>query len=183
MYALITFHPVTLEFTSPEKNFRNLLQALDQFKDIQLVFTMPNADEGGRTIGKMIREYTIANPNRSMTFSSVGQDNYLSLMKYASLMIGNSSSGIVEAPSFGIPVVNIGDRQRGRVKAGNIIDSGNSKQSIVNAIQKALSPAFQAKSKKVKNPYGDGNSVRQVIKILFRYKKLSSIKKQFFDLK
>jgi len=182
-YALITFHPVTLETTSAITGFKNLLAALDKFKEFDMVFTMPNADEGGREITNMIKQFTSDNPHRSMVFSSVGQLNYLSLMKHATLMVGNSSSGIVESPSFGIPVVNIGDRQKGRVKAGNIIDCGESEQSILKAIKKALSGDFQATSKKVRNPYGKGNSVKQIMKIIAKYKKLPDIKKRFFDLK
>jgi GDP/UDP-N,N'-diacetylbacillosamine 2-epimerase (hydrolysing) len=181
-YALITYHPVTLEKRSAEKDFENLLKVLDDNADLRIIFTLPNADEGGRAIIRMIGEYVQANRDRVSSFTSLGTLKYLSLLKYAAVVIGNSSSGIVEAPSFRVPVVNIGDRQNGRIKAGNIIDVANSVQSINKGLRTALSPAFRQACSKVINPYGDGTATGRILRIIGETGKIGSIKKEFIDL-
>ena len=114
---LVTFHPVTLENLSSRNQMEELLAALDQFGKGKIVFTMPNADADGRVIRNLVNDYVQRNPGKSVAFDSLGQKKYLSLMRQASVVVGNSSSGIIEAPSFGVPTINIGDRQKGRIVA------------------------------------------------------------------
>ena len=151
--ALVTFHPATLVSESPAEQMKSLLEALDEVSSLFIVFTKANADTNGRIINTMIDEYVTHNPARSVAFTSMGQIRYLSAMKLASVVIGNSSSGIIEAPSFGVPTVNIGDRQKGRVRASSIIDCIVKKEFIVQAINRALSATFDCKHEDTQNPY------------------------------
>ncbi|NQT32340.1 MAG: UDP-N-acetylglucosamine 2-epimerase (hydrolyzing) [Candidatus Omnitrophica bacterium] len=179
--AVVTYHPVTLERGTASAQMDELVSALDEF-DMRIIFTMPNADTGHKVITGKIRKYAEKNKKRVKVFTSLGQIRYLSLLKHADLMIGNSSSGIVEAPSLKLPVVNIGDRQKGRIKPGNVIDCGYSSREIKKAVKKALSSTFIGSLAKLKNPYGKGNvSVR--IKDRLKKVKLGEelIKKEFFD--
>lgn len=183
--GIVTYHPVTLEKDTAESQMSDLLNALKNFKDVFWVFTMPNADTGGRIIIKMIDEFVKDNPGKGKAFSSLGQLRFLSLLKNGDVMVGNSSSGLVEAPSFKLPVVNIGDRQKGRVRAENVIDVFNYKgDTISNAISKALSSSFKASLKGMKNPYGTGDASEKIVKKLNTItlsEKL--IKKSFFEIK
>ncbi|MFH1846208.1 MAG: UDP-N-acetylglucosamine 2-epimerase [Candidatus Omnitrophota bacterium] len=179
--AVVTYHPVTLEKNTASVQMEELLSALDSF-DMRIIFTMPNADTGYKVITGKIKKYAAKNKKHVKVFTSLGQIRYLSLLKYADLMVGNSSSGIVEAPSFRLPVVNIGDRQKGRIKPDNVIDCGYSSSEIKKAVKKALSPLFIGSLAKMKNPYGTENvSVR--IKDKLKKIKLGEglIKKEFFD--
>lgn len=180
--ALVTYHPVTLENNNSEQQFKELLFILKGFKDLKIIFTRPNADTGGRIIINLIDEYVQKNSNKTMNFKSLGRLKYLSTLRYVDLVIGNSSSGIIEAPSFGIPTVNIGDRQKGRIKAESIIDCSQVKKDIRAAIKKALSDDFKRVCKTVKNPYGDGKASEKIVSIL-KNKLLKPIvlKKEFFD--
>lgn len=176
---LLTFHPVTLEDNTSEKNFREILKALDQLKDYNIIFTKPNADTGGRIIAKLIDNYVSENPKRAIALTSLGKLKYLSLMKYVDIIMGNSSSGIIEAPSFKKPTINIGDRQKGRVKAESVIDCEVSKESIIKAVKKAE----QMDLSNVKNPYGDGNTSIRIIDILEKQvRKGINLKKEFYDI-
>lgn len=181
--ALVTYHPVTLEKATTEKQFRELLKALDEFDDLRIIFTHPNADTDGRVIIRLIDEYVTSNPGKARWFSSLGKVKYLSTVRFVDLVAGNSSSGIIEIPSFQKPVVNIGDRQKGRIKAESIIDCIPERADIVDAIKKALSVEFQNVCTKVANPYGDGNAAAKIVDIL-KYENLDHInlKKGFFDL-
>jgi UDP-hydrolysing UDP-N-acetyl-D-glucosamine 2-epimerase len=179
---LITFHPTTLEKNSAEKQFRELLKALDELDDTLLIFTKSNADMEGRLINKLIDEYHIKNPEKTVVFTSMGQLLYLSTMKYVDAVVGNSSSGIIEAPSFKIGTINVGDRQKGRIKAQSIIDCEPIYEQIKNALKMLYSEEFQEKLKNVKNPYGDGEASTRILKILKNFN-LSEIKKEFYDLK
>lgn len=162
---LVTYHPVTLEMQTLKEQMDNLLSALMQTGH-QIIFTYPNSDSGGRYIIKRINEF-IKDYNKAKAFVNLGQQKYLSLLQYVNAMVGNSSSGIIEAPSFKLPVVNIGDRQRGRLRAENIIDVGYSEEEILNGINKALQDEeFRMKLEYIKNPYGDGNTSKKIIKIL-----------------
>lgn len=120
--ALLTFHPVTLDIFKAEKQFKEVLSAIDCFEDLQVIFTKANSDTGGRIINYLIDEYVRKNSNRCIAFSSLGQVRYLSAMKYCSFVIGNSSSGILEAPVLNKPTINIGDRQKGRIQLESIIN-------------------------------------------------------------
>lgn len=182
--VLVTFHPVTLEKNTAENQFGELLGALDQFKDLKIIFTKPNSDPNGRVLIKYIDEYVSSNPDRAVSFVSMGQLNYLSAIQHVDVVLGNSSSGIIEVPSLGKPTVNIGDRQKGRIKAESVIDCKPQKASIVKSLEKAFTPEFSEFCKTVKNPYGDGNSAEVILDILkTRIEKLTSLKKTFYNLR
>jgi GDP/UDP-N,N'-diacetylbacillosamine 2-epimerase (hydrolysing) len=180
-FLLITYHPVTLENNSTEEQFTELLNALDEFKNLKFIFTKPNADANGRVIIKLIDEYVNKNAEKAIAFTSLGQKRYLSLMQFAAAVVGNSSSGIIEAPSFNIPTVNIGDRQKGRVAAESVIQTQNNSNSIKNGINKAISIDFQAFCKTIQNVYGDGNTTERIIEILKQNSKID-LKKPFYDV-
>ena len=158
MSFLITYHPVTLSTANPAQSFEELTNALDQFPEAKIIFTKANADTAGRTINYNIEKYVKQNPQRAKVFTSMGQLLYLSAIKNMDIVIGNSSSGITEAPSFCKPTVNIGQRQRGRLKADSIIDCAEKAETIVAAIKKGLSSEFKNVLKNTKNPYGSGNA-------------------------
>lgn len=181
-FLLVTYHPVTLENNSAEEQFKELLQVLSAFPDLKIIFTKPNADANGRIIITIIDNYVKENTGRAVSFVSLGQKRYLSLMKLAKAVVGNSSSGIIEAPSFGIPTVNIGDRQKGRERASSVIDTHADKKSVIKAVKKALSVNFQAFCKSTKNVYGDGNTTSQILNILKNTPTPQDLKKQFYDL-
>lgn len=166
--ALVTFHPVTLEKGKAQEHIKNLLKALNR-SGLRVVFTMPNADAENNIIFKEIKKYVRANPMRARAFGSLGQLKYLSLMKYAALVVGNSSSGLMEAPSLKIPVVNIGTRQEGRLKAANVIDSGYTADSILRAIRKATSKKFRTIAKRTSNPFSKKDTSRNIKRVLKLY--------------
>lgn len=155
---LVTYHPATLGATSPRHAMQELLQALDRFPRAQIIFTKPNSDTGGRVIGQMIDEYAQGNKGRVAVFMSMGQLRYLSALQYVDAVIGNSSSGIIEAPALKIPTVNIGERQTGRLKARSIVDCNETTEAIVAAINMALSPAFKDEARRGVSLYGVGKS-------------------------
>ena len=182
--GVVTYHSVTLEKDTAELQISELLNALQYIKDIYWIFTLPNADTGGRIIGRKIEDFLNKNPDKGKLFTSLGQLRYLSLMKHASVMVGNSSSGLIEAPSFELPVVNIGDRQRGRVRAQSVIDVVKcEKESIENAIKHALSSDYKNVLKGMKNPYGEGDASEKIIGKLKTISLIEGlIKKRFYEL-
>lgn len=181
-YVVVTFHPVTLEKDTAGRQFENLLAALDYFKEYKVIFTKANADTDGRIINQKIDEYVYQNKDRATAVTSLGMVRYLSAMKYCEMVIGNSSSGIVEAPSFHIPTVNIGDRQLGRTKAASVIDCGNSIENIVEAINAGRALGEGNKLRNVINPY-EGDETSQSIVSIIRKNVLHGIqmKKGFYD--
>jgi UDP-hydrolysing UDP-N-acetyl-D-glucosamine 2-epimerase len=183
-YLLVTFHPVTLESQSSKTQFQAFLDALDAFPDVKVVITLPNSDADGRVIINMIQQYVKENAHRVAAYTSLGQLRYLSAMKHAVAVVGNSSSGIIETPAFHIPTVNIGDRQRGRARVSSIIDCPTDTQSIIEAIEQAISPSFQEHCQHVENLYGDGHTTERIMTVL---QKVSSeaidLKKVFFDVR
>jgi len=180
---LVTYHPVTLENNTSKIQIKNLLNALDKLKDTHLIFTKSNADNGGRAINQIIDEYVKKNPIKSSSFDSLGQLRYLSAMKYVDGVVGNSSSGLIEAPSFKIGTINIGDRQKGRIKANSVIDCKPSTESIQIALKKLFSKSFLDNLQNTNNPYYGTKVVEQIIKII-KSKSLDGIlKKTFFDIK
>ena len=180
---LITFHPVTLENNTSKIQIKNLLKALDKLKNTHLIFTKSNADNGGRVINQIIDEYVKKNPIKSSSFDSLGQLRYLSAMKFVDGVIGNSSSGLIEAPSFKIGTINIGDRQKGRIKANSVIDCKPSTESIQIALKKLFSKSFLDNLQNTNNPYSGSKVVEQIIEII-KSKSLDGIlKKTFFDIK
>jgi UDP-hydrolysing UDP-N-acetyl-D-glucosamine 2-epimerase len=160
-FLLVTYHPVTLEHEKTEQQMVELLQALDEI-DLPVVFTYPNADTGSRRIVDSILEYAGRN-NRVQTFVNMGTRGYFSLMAHAAAMVGNSSSGIIEAASFKLPVVNIGNRQRGRLRARNVVDVGYARAEIVAGLNSALAPGFRAGLADLINPYGDGHAAEKIV--------------------
>ena len=154
---IITYHPVTLEEKSTEKQFRTLLNALDAFPNFQKIFTKSNADAGGREINKIIDDYVRDN-RTAVAFHSLGQTRYLNVLRHMKCIVGNSSSGIIEAPSLKVATVNIGDRQAGRIRSNSVIDCMPDKEAIIQTIKTALSDEFQQGLDKIKNPYEIGRA-------------------------
>ena len=178
---LITFHPVTLENETSDQQTAELFAALETLEDTNLIFTMPNADTNGRVLFDMIKQFVRDHPN-ARAYTSLGQLNYLSCVKHVDGVVGNSSSGLIEVPSLGKGTVNIGDRQLGRLKAESVIDCGPERGSIIVALQKLYSEAFQLKLKTVKNPYGEGSASEKIVNILQDHPLESILKKKFQDL-
>ncbi|WP_289510098.1 UDP-N-acetylglucosamine 2-epimerase [Desulfovulcanus ferrireducens] len=179
---LVTFHPATLEKETSREQIINLLDVLDELEDTNIIFTKANADIDGRIINKMIDEYVQKNKQKSIVFTSMGQLLYLSTMQYIDAIVGNSSSGIIEAPSFKIGTINIGDRQKGRIKAKSVIDCQPNKKDIREAFQKLYSKKFRKQLKNTINPYGDGESAEKIVTILKKYK-VKNTKKNFYNIK
>jgi GDP/UDP-N,N'-diacetylbacillosamine 2-epimerase (hydrolysing) len=179
---LITYHPVTLEKQTSQKHFQLLLDVLSEMEDIYLIFTMPNADSDGRIIKKMIDEFVLSHKERSIAFTSMGHLNYLSTLQFVDGVVGNSSSGLTEAPTFKIGTVNIGDRQKGRLKAKSVIDCKPTKKSIQNAVDILYSKDFQEMLPSVNNPYGEGNATQKIIDVLIKTPIPEEPKKEFYDL-
>jgi len=179
---LVTFHPVTLEETTAEAQFSELLAALDELKDTHLIFTKANSDTAGRVINQMIDDYVSVNSYKAVAFTSLGQLRYLSALQYVDAVVGNSSSGLAEAPSFRIGTINIGDRQKGRIKAVSIIDCDPYQASISQALSRLYSFEFQEILVRAKNPYGEGCPSTQVIETIKRADLKRIVKKKFFDL-
>ncbi|MBI3616067.1 MAG: UDP-N-acetylglucosamine 2-epimerase (hydrolyzing) [Candidatus Omnitrophica bacterium] len=160
---LVTYHPVTLEWEQTDVQIQDLLQALGR-ADLPVVFTQTNADTSGRTIQRRIREFVKSNPSRAQIANNLGTQGYFSLMAAAAAMVGNSSSGFVEAPSFGLPVVNVGKRQQGRLRAANVIDVECGEEAIADGIRRAIAPEFRASLKGLKNPYGEGKASEIIVR-------------------
>jgi GDP/UDP-N,N'-diacetylbacillosamine 2-epimerase (hydrolysing) len=180
---LVTFHPVTLEIASAKKQFSELLDALQTLQHTHIIFTKANSDTDGRIINAMIDAYVQKYKQTSIAFTSMGQLKYLSALQYVDGVIGNSSSGILEAPSFKIGTINIGDRQKGRVQAKSIINALPQKQSILQALHKLYTQEFQSTLKKVKNPYEKEETATKIVKVLKNYTLDNILKKEFYDLK
>lgn len=182
-YSVVTFHPVTMENNTSVSQVYELIKAMDFQKDMFYIITLGNADAGGRAINDIwIKEGK--KRNNWLVVPSLGVLRYLSVMKYAKLVIGNSSSGIVEAPSLGIPTINIGNRQKGRMMAESVISCKPVKKEIVGAMKMALTNEFQKKSKNVYSPFGDGTTSFKIEKIIMEYLKNNSEsnEKQFYDI-
>ena len=180
-FAIVTFHPETLGNVAAGEQFSRLLEALDAFPELKLVFSYANADADGAVINRMIDEYSQRDPARSIAFKSMGQRRYLSALSLARVVIGNSSSGLLEAPTFKVPTVNIGDRQRGRIKADSVIDCKAETDAITTALRQALSADFKRVLATTENPYGSGGASDKIVDII---KSCSGgeLKKTFFDI-
>ncbi len=178
---LITYHPVTLKKDESEKEFKALLNVLREMEDTLFIFTKPNADPEGRKIIKLIEKFVKENNHKGIVFTSLGQLYYLSIMQYVDAVVGNSSSGIIEAPSLKVPTINIGDRQKGRIKAESIIDCKGTEEDIKRALDIIYDKNFRESLKNINNPYGDGNSAVRIKEILKTYK-INSIEKSFYKI-
>ena len=184
-YAVVTFHPTTLEVDNIEAQCRELFEALQHFPNMKFIFTKANADAGGREINSLIDKFIEENNKGNyIAFKSLGSIRYLSLLKFSSLVIGNSSSGIIEAPCFSIPTVNIGVRQAGRLRADSIIDCEIEEKESVGSIKKALSKNFQRITKNCINPYSGGDTSERIVATIkdFLLKGKIDLKKRFYDL-
>lgn len=180
---LITFHPATLENSSAREQFNELLNALDELEETNFIFTKANSDTDGDMINKMIDEYVSENSQKAVAFASLGQLRYLSAIKFVDIVLGNSSSGLSEVPSFKKATINIGDRQKGRTKASSVIDISPVKEEILVAIKKAYSKEFEQILKDTTNPYDGGNPSKKMVKILKEIELEGILKKKFYDVK
>ncbi|MCR5149595.1 MAG: UDP-N-acetylglucosamine 2-epimerase (hydrolyzing) [Clostridiales bacterium] len=182
-YVLCTYHPVTMEDGSVDEQIENFLKAITLYPDMQFIVTKSNADKGGARINELLdkAENKIGNIH---VYASLGVRRYLSLMKYAQLVLGNSSSGIIETPAFKVPAVNIGDRQKGRLQGVNTVNCGPSAAEIAQAIKTAMSEEHKKLSKTVINPYGDGNASSKIARKITETVMCGRIdlKKKFYDL-
>ncbi len=182
-YYSVTFHPVTLEYLHIEEQMEQLLKAIHTFPEFDFIITKANADIGGSIINDMIDNFVKTNDN-CYAFSSLGIRRYLSLLKYSSGIIGNSSSGIIEAPCFDIPTINIGNRQKGRLQAESIINCEPTTEEIVSAIKLSYTDEFKKKLHNVENPYGKGDTSANIVKTINHYLENEKIdlKKGFYDI-
>ena len=179
---LITFHPVTLENNTSKLHFQELLKAINDLDDTSIIFTKTNSDLNGKVINQMIDQYTKKYSKKSIAFSSLGQLRYLSALQFVDAVVGNSSSGLIEAPSFKIATINIGDRQKGRIKAKSVINCLPKKNNIKNSFKKIYSKNFQKLLNNVKNPYDNGFSSKKIIKVLKSIKIENLLKKNFYNI-
>jgi UDP-hydrolysing UDP-N-acetyl-D-glucosamine 2-epimerase len=180
-FLLVTYHPVTLALEQQESQVNELMAALDQC-GLPVIFTMPNADPGHKEIQAAIKNYLAKHPSAQLV-ANLGTQGYFSMMKLAIAMVGNSSSGIIEAASFKLPVVNIGDRQAGRVRSPNVIDVKPNREHIFQGLQKAIDKKFRESLKAVKNPYGTGEASKIIVDSLKQVKITNELLvKRFFDV-
>ena len=180
---LITYHPVTLDKQSAYKDMREIFSALKNLKNTKKIFTMPNADSGGALIYNMIKNFVKSEENNSVLFKSLGQKMYFSVMKYSDLVLGNSSSGIIETPSLKKPSINIGDRQGERVKAKSTLTCNTEKKMIFKLIKKTLSKNFIKNIKISKNPYERRNSSKKIFNQIAKINLKNILKKSFYEIK
>jgi GDP/UDP-N,N'-diacetylbacillosamine 2-epimerase (hydrolysing) len=178
---LITFHPVTLEKATAADQMVELLAALAELKDARLIFTMPNADTEGRALRKLVDQFVAQRAN-ARAYTSLGQLRYLSSIAHVDGVVGNSSSGLIEAPSFRKGTINIGDRQQGRLQAASVINCEPNRLAITAALQRLYSAEFQAGLSHVRNPYGEGGASEKVVENIKHYAIEGIAKKTFYDL-
>ena len=165
-FFLVTYHPVTLGDEAPEASFQALLDALEAFPEHQVILTYPNADDGGRRIIPMLEAYAASQPERVLAIPSLGQVRYLSAVKHATAVIGNSSSGIIEVPAFDVPTVDIGARQKGRLAAKSVLHCEVNQADIERAILSAVARDYKEPTEAIDNPYGQGNTSGKVIEMI-----------------
>ena len=178
----VTFHPATLESACPQDQFQLLLNAIDLQENSFFIFTKTNADTAGRIINQMIDEYVSQNPEKASAFVSLGSLKFLSLVKICDAIVGNSSSGILEAPFLLTPTINIGNRQKGRLRTGSIIDVGVSQKEIMDAFELVKSEQFKLGFNNNSNPYGDGDTVSKIIGHIRNFDRTKLNFKDFFDI-
>ncbi|EKO5124731.1 UDP-N-acetylglucosamine 2-epimerase [Vibrio fluvialis] len=180
---LVTFHPVTLEKDTAEQNFSQFLAALDELGEVNVIFTKTLADTEGRVINGMIDEYVSQNKLNTVAFTSLGQLRYISALNYVDVVAGNSSSGIIETPSFKVPTINVGKREKGRIMADNVICVEQSKESIISGFKKAFSKEFKDGLNSMHNPYEKADTAIKIKDVLVGYEFAESTMKSFYDVK
>lgn len=179
---MVTYHPVTLENETAAEQFGNLLHVIERHKELQVIFTKANADPDGRIVNQMIDDYVEKNRDRCEVYTSLGQLRYLSALQFCDLVMGNSSSGIIEVPSFGIPTVDIGDRQKGRVSADSVIHCGNEEMDIERALVRAMSQEFRDSICGMRNPYEGNHTSKKIVELIEEMlNKGIDIKKKFYE--
>jgi len=179
---LVTFHPVTLESGTAEQQCKNLLTVLAELTDYSIIYTLPNSDTDGRVIMQLIKDFVAMHCERSIAFTSMGKVCYLSALQYVTAVIGNSSSGIIEVPSFGKPTLNIGDRQKGRIAADSVIHCGTSINEIIRGIKLVLSEKVQEVARKTGNPYQKENTTASILKVLKCFSLDNLTQKSFYNI-
>ena len=182
-YVVTTFHPVTLEPGSAEAQLEELLAAIASREDLHFLITKSNADTGGQSINERLDIFKKEHSHCHVVVS-LGMRRYMSALKYALCVLGNSSSGLLEAPSFGIPTINIGDRQRGRIQAESVLNCRPEREDILRALERACSPDFRKKAAAARNPYGDGNTSGRILEMIKRTLLAGSLdlEKWFYDI-
>lgn len=181
-FLLVTYHPVTLGEESVLSQIQNLLNILHLYQDYKIIFTSPNSDTNGHIITEQINKYVANNKDKAIVYASLGKTRYFSALKYASAVIGNSSSGIIEVPSFGIPTLNIGDRQKGRLSAKSVVHCGTSEIEINEGMTHILSDEFKKNIKNFSNPYEKEGTAKEVLKYLKSFPLENIVSKTFYDL-
>lgn len=182
-YALVTYHPATMESSGPVAGLEALIQAFDAFPHLRLIITKANSDPGGRRINERLEAYQSTRPGHVHLVASLGQLRYLAAMEHAALVVGNSSSGIIEAPAVDVPTINIGSRQDGRLRAESVIDVDETGASIISGMRRALDPGFRAGLRQTIPPYGrPGDATGRIISILEATDLAGLVRKPFYDL-
>lgn len=179
---LVTYHPVTLGHRTAKDDIEDFVAALEERKDLRVIFTMPNSDTGGQFIVDAVNEFVAKNPERAKAFKSLGVVRYLSVMRQVAAVVGNSSSGLVEVPSFGIPTLNIGDRQKGRLVADSVFNCAPDKEAILKGLDEVMSPAFIQKAAETHNPYEKENTAQAIFDVISTYPLEQLNQKHFYDI-
>ena len=178
---LVTYHPVTLGYHKAEQDIKEFIDALEERKDLRVVFTMPNSDTGAQAMADAINAFVANNSDRAVAYKSLGVIRYLSVMRQVTAVVGNSSSGLVEVPTFGIPTLNIGDRQKGRIAAESVYNCKPDKDSILTGLEVILSHDFQQKAKRARNPYDKEGTAQAIFDIVSTYSLEQLKQKHFYD--
>ena len=179
---LVTYHPVTLGNRTAKEDIDDFIAALEERKDLRVIFTMPNSDTGGQFIVDAINGFVTRNSDRAKAYKSLGVLRYLSVMKQVAAVVGNSSSGLLEVPSFGIPTLNIGDRQNGRIAAESVYNCAPDKDSVLKGLEKVLSKEFRELAYVVRNPYEKANTAEEIFKVISTYPLNGINQKKFYNI-
>lgn len=180
---LVTYHPVTLGNRTAKDDIDDFVAALEERNDLRVLFTMPNSDTGGQFIVDVINGFVTRNTDRAKAYKSLGVLRYLSVMKQVAAVVGNSSSGLLEVPSFGIPTLNIGDRQNGRIAAESVYNCAPYKESVLEGLNKVLSKEFRELAYVVRNPYEKADTAEEIFKVISSYPLEELNQKRFYDIK
>lgn len=180
---LVTYHPVTLGNRTAKDDIEDFIAALEERKALRVIFTMPNSDTGGQFIVDAINGFVERNVDRAKAYKSLGVLRYLSVMQQVVAVVGNSSSGLLEVPSFGIPTLNIGDRQNGRIAAESVYNCASDKASVLEGLDKVLSKEFRELAYVVRNPYEKANTAEEIFKVISTYPLEGLNQKKFYNIK